>query len=285
MRTMFVVAAAAVMVASSWTSHVFGQDGDATKDNPPLNQEISMTMTNATDYDLMVKFTYNPALPACDGTNTAPLTYFYKTPTAVIKKTGFKMLQFNWNPCGHPPFDNWGIGHFDVHLMNTMDPGMINCGKDDTGAWIFICTPDIPKAKKFFEPVMTENVPTGFVPDMFGVFQMGNHYFIEPTVLAKDWVIPAWIMGDYAGETVFFEQMFPVKTFTDLPSYSANFAYNNQNWWSLPYHMDMTNDKTTMTSTMHFHGKILTKCPETSLKNCESFPQCEIKGKKCVKRM
>jgi len=276
MKAVFVALAMVAAAAS-----VLSAEG---MDNPPLNQEISMTMTNDTDYDLLVKFTYNKDLPACTGTNPDPLTYFFKTPKAVAKHTGFKMLQINWNPCGHPTFDNWGISHFDVHLMTVMDAEMINCGKDADGNWIFVCLPDNPKAKKFFEPVMTENVPTGFVPDHFGVFQMGNHYFIPPTTLAKDWKIPAWIMGDYDGMTVFFEQMFPLKTFTDLPTYTADFKYNNQMMWSLPYHMDMANDKTTMTSTMHFHGKIIVKCPNVGLKNCESFPQCEIKGKKCMKK-
>jgi len=250
---------------------------------PDIDAKVWMELGNDLDYALMVSITFNPALTPCPTTPGPPPpdnNYYLKTSKFIRDHTNVKTVGINWNPCGHPDFKFWGAGHFDVHMYFFDEPEYKwTCGKFPDNLF---CLPNNPLAAPFFAHV-EHNMPKDFAPDAAGVANMGLHNFVPPKVLAKDWAIPAIIIGSYAGEVNFFEMMFPKKTFDDSVKNVQMLTYQNQTNYELPSVYEIAADSKTMTAVVTFKGQVNVKCPKLKLETCVIAKKCKVSenGKKC----
>jgi len=204
-----------------------------------------------------------------------------------ITNTGFKSIMINWNPCGHAPTENFGIGHFDVHVYRVDDPSSkYTCGSYPDNP---VCFSTDPNAAKFFIPYKN-NMPSLLVNgtyqpvlmDSVGVANMGMHWWVPTTVSATNWVIPTIVTGSYNGKFIFSEQMFPVKTFTDGISISQEVTYADQTKYDLPRYYEVYANSNTMSVVCSLRGQIKVTCSSfMSQSTCQNAWACSWNGGKC----
>lgn len=185
------------------------------------------------------------------------------------KSTGFDHVGLDWSPCGHPPLENYGKPHLNLHLYRvspqereTMVCDMLNP---------FICTfPPLgiqssESGRNFF--VIAKDAASDAVVNVPATFDYsldsavpgeGLHLsnVIDPP-LVGDWFDPILALGTYGGTINFWELMFPA----DFSSGdTANFydqapTYNSQTIASLPSYWSLSYDPETENSTLTMKGK------------------------------
>lgn len=224
-------------------------------------------------YEFKVSLYWNPELPACDP-SALPIEWLISTDKKTAKKTGVKTIGINYNPCGHPSLDHFGVSHFDLHMYTRGKIHKMQCG----GAPV--CLPDNPLAKKFFKP-LTRNTIDGFLVDAIGVPAMGTHVLAPPTTPAAQWKIPTLIIGQYNGELVFYESMFPKRTFDENVEDTQEIVWNHQTMNFLPTSQHLKADKNTMTAVVTYHGQVKVNCKKLKKNKCTTHARCVLVRGKC----
>ncbi|KAI8109387.1 hypothetical protein M9434_000671 [Picochlorum sp. BPE23] len=136
----------------------------------------------------------------------------------------FKWLGLNWNPLGHPPMQAYNLAHFDMHFYLESQDTINSIVPSTTEP----CTEGL-SAESFYKanvPVPAACFPKGYANLNAVAPFMGNHYvFLKDPVIdalfkgapnASLWNDPAFIMGGYDGDIVFYEPMVRITTLGDL---------------------------------------------------------------------
>ena len=132
-----------------------------------------------------------------DPTDFAHSMFMLSVPQKVKDLTPFNHLMINWNPKGHPPFEIYGVPHFDFHFYEMSENAqmMIPEYNDQTAA-----TFDKAPAQGF--------LPSSYVASPGGVPQMGKHW-IDPSSPEYHGSLftKTFIYGTYNGVVTFYEPM------------------------------------------------------------------------------
>lgn len=186
-------------------------------------------------YMLTLRFRHNDALPIptepatqCDPTVAPPalasdgVPYYagramnFPLSLEVQTVTGFQSVGFDFNPCGHPPVENFGVPHYDIHFYYATD--------EEREGWTCnmlegapVCNP-APGAQNtsatgaLFFNLVQGNLPANFTADLgSAVPGMGVHYFDNTSLApAARWDKPVLVMGGHDARVVFFEPMVPL---------------------------------------------------------------------------
>jgi hypothetical protein len=103
--------------------------------------------------------------------------------------TPFDHIGINWNPGGHPPFDLFGVPHFDFHFY------LISVEDQIAIPPHFVTT--LPPAGY---------MPSSYMPDPVGIPMMGVHWS-EPGTVAPGTFTHTMIYGSYNDAFIFVEPM------------------------------------------------------------------------------
>mmetsp|Transcript_21359 Transcript_21359/g.43106 ORF Transcript_21359/g.43106 Transcript_21359/m.43106 type:complete len:323 (-) Transcript_21359:135-1103(-) len=171
------------------------------------------------------------------------------------KVTGFNHVGFDWSPCGHPPLENFGRPHLNLHIfrISTETRESLTCDMLNP----FICKfppTDIQSTisgKKYFivgkeaESGLIVNAPATHTYDLdSAVPGEGLHAWDHAEAApVGDWINPLLITGLYGGGNNFWEPMFPyefvsgdVENFYDeSPEYVSQTIISLPSYWSMHY--------------------------------------------------
>jgi hypothetical protein len=114
-----------------------------------------------------------------------------------VKGLPFDHVGIDWNPRGHPPFEIYGKGHFDIHFYTISQEARAN---------ILARGGDLKKCNKRPE---ASAVPTGYIlPPGTVVPNMGTHWVdpASPEFHGKPFTT-TFLYGSYNGRTAFYEPM------------------------------------------------------------------------------
>ncbi len=132
-----------------------------------------------------------------DPADFANSTFVLSIPQKAKDLTAFNHLVVDWNPKGHPPFDIYGIPHFDFHFYR------ISLAQQDA----------IPPYDATTAALFDKAPPTGFIPGTFiatpgGVPQMGKHWVdTKAPEYNGGTFTKTFIYGTYDGAVTFYEPM------------------------------------------------------------------------------
>jgi hypothetical protein len=124
--------------------------------------------------------------------------------------TLYEYVALDWNPAGHPPFETYGLPHFDLHFYMIPEheamaiPGMAPFG---------------PNGIQFDTPVPAQYVPWHYVMDPGIVPGMGVHWgdLNEPQFKGQTFT-RTMILGSYQGQFIFHEPMFTLAYLQTKPN-------------------------------------------------------------------
>lgn len=183
-----------------------------------------------------------------------------KTQTA----TGFKFIECDWQPCGHPTLANFGKPHWDCHFFYTDYDYQQSIAQCETGASP-VCTPppyvqSTEIGRGYFDyGTAANNMPLHFTVDQeSAVPAAGVHWFDQrPEHLPKvsEWVEPILIMGSYGGQMNFWESMVPVDFLYQAEASCFDIEYNPLNELDfLPTDYCVTTPKDNINLNFKIHG-------------------------------
>jgi len=203
--------------------------------------------------------------------------WFYEKVSEDIKKvTGIDHISIDWNPCGHPPVNVFGMPHYDIHIY-LVTPEFRTCMTCTQPPGAPVCTP-APEAQStargldFFnvttlattstvrsaanQPI---NMPPGFIygPE-HNIPLMGGHAWNHNQEPASglEWVDPIWLMSPYAGTIINYEPMIPLNFVTgdSDKEFIENLSYEGQTIGALPSMYSVKYDSKTEFTTLTLKG-------------------------------
>lgn len=213
---------------------------------------------------------------ACNGQSCLyEVRNVYKLSKAFRKYTGFNHVGLDWSPCGHPPIENFGRPHWNMHIFRVSPKSREEVFCEDMPN-PFICEfveeqPNI-EGRKFFvhgtdKDGNLANVPSSFSAALdTAVPGEGVHAWdFENTAEVSDWDKPLLIEGLYDGGIQFWEPMFPVEFVTGDSEkfYESTETYVSQTIVSLPSYWSMAYNPDTGVTTLVLEGKAQI-CPKKS---------------------
>jgi len=195
--------------------------GDPSLDRFNFSAEMAIDGTDCT-YSTQFTFTHDESMPVpddpaaqCDPSIQPPalaadgLPYYafrwsyQEIPKKMQEAIGVNHISFDFNPCGHPPFDVFTKPHYDAH-MYLVDTDTRLCMTCDLVPNAPVCDPagqTTVNGKKFFN-VDTNiiedspaNMPPGYeVPPSDMVPLMGGHAMnVGALPTAATWTEPFWV--------------------------------------------------------------------------------------------
>jgi len=205
---------------------------------------------------------------ACNGNSCLfEIRNAYKFSRKFRKHTGFDHVGIDLSPCGHPPLENFGIPHLNLHAfrVSTKDRQEVNC---DVMADPFSCSYTVPQqtpeGRRFFVHAVDAdgnlaNVPSNFKLKLDAAIPSeGLHVFDKDGAPnAEDWKEPILIMGSYHGTIQFWEPMFPLSFVMgdEAKMVEFNETYVSQTIKSLPSYWSMAYNPSDGITTLIMKGE------------------------------